>query len=153
MTTKKVVKKIKEVKIMNRIKLIYKKCDDPYTTGNEWDYLRDTDWGGQVWSCLYTLDRDATMRANDGDISLEHINDDVVVYTDDITDEELDQLSKDGRGYDCLAWDDYDYYCYAEYIENWSGYYEIPCEVDGDDAIINVTVDDSGHIVNDKKIK
>ena len=125
---------------MKKIKLIYKKDD-------EWDYLRDTDWGGQVWSCLYTLDRDATMRANDGHISLHNINNDVVIYTDDITDEELARLADDGRDYDCLSWGDYDYYCYAGDIEDLAKHYEIPCKVDGDDAIINVTVDDSGHIV------
>lgn len=134
---------------MNRIKLIYKKCEDPYTTGNEWDYLRDTDWGGQVWSCCYTLDRDATMRANDGHISLDNINDDVIIYTDDITDEELDQLADYGMDYSCLSWDDYEYYCYAGDIEDWARHCAIPCEVDGNDAIINVTVDDSGHIVKD----
>ena len=122
------------------IKLLYKKDD-------EWDYLRDTDWGGQVWSCLYTLDRDATMRANDDDVLLDYINDDVVIYTDDITDEELARLADDGRDYGCLSWDDYDYYCYAGDIEDLARHYEIPCKVDGDDAIINVTVDDSGHIV------
>ena len=122
------------------IQLFYKKAD-------EWDYHGKTGCGGQVWTCLYKLDRDATIRANDGHISLHNINDYAVIYTDDITDEELAQLMDDGRGYDCLSWADYDYYCYAEYIENWAGYYEIPCNVDGDDAIINVTVDDSGHIV------
>ena len=120
------------------IKLIYKKC-------GEWDYLRDKDCGGQVWSCLYTLDRGATMRANDDDVLLDYINDDVVIYTDDITDDELDAL--DGAGYDLLSWGDYDYYCYAGDIEDWARHCDIPCEVDGDDAIINVTVDDSGHIV------
>ena len=125
---------------MKKIKLIYKKDD-------EWDYLRDTDWGGQVWSCLYTLDRDATMRANDGHISLHNINNDVVIYTDDITDEELARLADDGRDYGCLSWGDYDYYCYADDIEDLARHYEIPCRVDGDDAIINVTVDDSGEIM------
>ena len=128
-----------------KIKLLYK------ADHHEWDYHGQKEWGGQVWSCLYTLDREATMRANDGNISLDNINDDVVVYTDDITDEELEQLSKDGRGYDCLSWGDYDYYCYAGDIEDWARHYEIPCEVDGNDAIINVTVDDSGHIVQDQK--
>ena len=120
---------------MKKIKLIYKKC-------GEWDYVNE-----QKWSCLYTLDRDTTMRANDGHISLHNINNDVVIYTDDITDEELARLADDGRDYDCLSWGDYDYYCYAGDIEDLDGHYEIPCKVDGDDAIINVTVDDSGHIV------
>lgn len=132
---------------MNRIKLIYKKCDDPYTTGHEWDYLRDTDWGGQLWGCCYTLDREATISANDGGVLLDYINDDITIYTDDITDDELDAL--DGAGYDRLSWDDYDYYCYAGDIEDWARHYEIPCEVDDNDAIINVTVDDSGHIVEE----
>ena len=124
---------------MKTIQLIYKKCD-------EWDYHGKTEYSGQVWNCMYKLDRDATMRANVGHIPLYNINDYAVIYTDDITDDELDAL--DGAGYDRLPWDDYNYYCYAEYIENWAGYREIPCKVDGDDAIINVTVDDSGHIVN-----
>ena len=122
---------------MKKIKLIYKKDD-------EWDYVNE-----QKWSCLYTLDRGATMRANDDDVLLDYINDDVVIYTDDITDDELDAL--DGAGYDLLSWGDYDYYCYAGDIEDWAGYYEIPCKVDGDDAIINVTVDDSGHIVRGRR--
>ena len=120
---------------MKKIKLIYKKDD-------EWDYVNE-----QKWSCLYTLDREATMRANDDDVLLDYINDDVVIYTDDITDEELARLADDGRDYGCLSWGDYDYYCYAGDIEDLARHYEIPCKVDGDDAIINVTVDDSGYIV------
>lgn len=129
---------------MNRIKLIYKKCDDQYTTGNEWDYLRDTDWGGQVWSCCYTLDTDATMSTNNFD-KLPVISKLINVYTEDVTDEELDTLGE--SNYDRLPWDDYEYYTTLGDLVDWAGSSVIPCVMDGNNVIIDVTVDDSGEIM------
>lgn len=122
------------------IQLFYKKND-------EFDYHGQKEWGGQVWTCLYTLDMDATMRANDGNISLDNINDDVIIYTDDITEEELARLADYGMDYSRLSWDDYDYYCYAGDIEDWAGSSVIPCAMNENNVIIDVTVDDCGKII------
>ena len=129
---------------MKRIKLIYKKCDDPYTTGNEWDYLRDTDCGGQLWVCCYTLDTDATMSTNNFD-KLPVISKLINVYTDDVTDDDFDAL--DGAGYDRLPWDDYEYYTTFGDVVDWAGSSVIPCVMEGNNVIIDVTVDDCGEIM------
>lgn len=123
---------------MKKIKLIYKKND-------EWDYLRDTDWGGQLWGCNYTLDMDATNAINGGEYVIADANRYISIYTDDITDDELDAL--DGAGYDRLPWDDYEYYTTLGDLVDWAGSSVIPCVMDGNNIIITATVNDCGRII------
>ena len=132
---------------MKKMKLIYKESEDAC---KQWDYLHTAQGGWQVWGCSYTLDKEATKQANDGDVLLDYINDDIMIYTDDITDEELDTLGE--ANYDRLSWDDYEYYCYAGELEDWARYNKISCVMDCNNIIIDVTVDDCGRIICEEDV-